>query len=145
MLSYPHFIDRELSSGRNQFCCFPWQGQIGRGDPQVTWGTLPVQPASVGLPPSTGEVLISPDLCPLSHRSLHDFYAKNVSPENQPPTPRASGPRLYLTRHQSKINHFIRVNNIVPLTAKCFQIEGPPVCFNEQIRIFVMNSVMACM
>lgn len=58
---------------------------------------------------------------------------------------RASGPHFYLSRHRPKINHFIRVNNIVLLTAKCFQIEDPPVSFNEQIRIFVINLVMACM
>lgn len=55
---------------------------------------------------------------------------------------RASVPRLQLTWHQPQINHFMRVNNIVPLTAKCFHIESPLVCFNEQIRIFVINSVV---
>lgn len=58
---------------------------------------------------------------------------------------RDSVSRFRLTRHQPQINHFIRVNNTVPLTEKCFRIEGSLVGVNEQIRIFVINSVMACM
>lgn len=146
MLFYPHFIDKELSSGRNQFGCLLRQRQTGQHGPQVSLGALPLQPASEGLPPSTGEVLISADPCPLSHRGFPGPRTSAQRTRAHPPHPmRASGPRFYLTRHESKINHFIRVNNMVPLTAKCFQIEGPPVCFNEQIRIFVINSVMACM
>ena len=118
--------------------------RLSKVTPKLTRGAPFSQPASAAFFPSTGVFITSPGsppgafllevfLAPTSinpgsraHRLCEDFW-------------------FYLTWHDPQINHFVRVNNIVPLTAKCFQIEGPPACFNEQIRIFVINLVMACM
>ena len=80
----------------------------------------------------------------LPSRNLLCFYDNNVD-QGSRAHPLCEGFWFYLARRDLQINHFVRVNNVVSLTAKCFQIEGPPVYFNEQIRIFVINSVMACM
>lgn len=83
------------------------------------------------------------------HSSKNVFLAtkQGVSPQSDRAHPlnEGNGPRFYLTGHKLKISHFIRVNNMVPSSVKCFQIKGPSVCFHGQIQIFVINSVMAYM
>lgn len=131
-------------SGKSQFDCLPSWIRLSKVTPKLTWGALCSQPASAGVSPSTGVFITSPGSPPGAFLPEVFLASTSINPGSRA-HPLCEAFWFYLTWHDPQINHFVRVNNIVPLTAKCFQIEGPPVCFNEQIRIFVINSVMACM